>query len=246
MTWAGAAEVVKIIYLVGDAPPHTDYQDGYDYARGRGPRPARGSRCTPSAAATTRRRRRLAPNRLAGRRAIHGHPAGRRHARGAHGATTRSWHACTTSWGATAIGYGGPARGCGRRAGGPAGARRGQGRARAVHQREGQGGRRQGRPDGGDAGGEVKLDDLRRGICRPSCATQAPARAAGHPGRPSRRSAPKIARRIDEAVLASARPTSTPTRPPPPGPGASRRVRRGGQEVAPLSVADKPAAGLKL
>jgi len=33
MSWTGAAEVVKVIYLVGDAAPHTDYQDGYDYTR---------------------------------------------------------------------------------------------------------------------------------------------------------------------------------------------------------------------
>ena len=33
MSWSQAQEVVKVIYLVGDAAPHTDYQDGYDYAR---------------------------------------------------------------------------------------------------------------------------------------------------------------------------------------------------------------------
>jgi len=33
MSWSDAPEVVKVIYLVGDAPPHTDYQDGYDYVR---------------------------------------------------------------------------------------------------------------------------------------------------------------------------------------------------------------------
>ena len=33
MSWDGDAEVVKIVYLVGDAPPHTDYQDGYGYER---------------------------------------------------------------------------------------------------------------------------------------------------------------------------------------------------------------------
>ena len=33
MSWSQAQEVVKVIYLVGDAPPHTDYQDGYDYVR---------------------------------------------------------------------------------------------------------------------------------------------------------------------------------------------------------------------
>jgi len=33
MSWTKAQEVVKVIYLVGDAPPHTDYQDGYDYVR---------------------------------------------------------------------------------------------------------------------------------------------------------------------------------------------------------------------
>ena len=30
-TWSDGDKVVKMIYLVGDAPPHTDYQDGYDY-----------------------------------------------------------------------------------------------------------------------------------------------------------------------------------------------------------------------
>jgi hypothetical protein len=33
MSWSQAPEVVKVIYLVGDAPPHTDYADGYDYGR---------------------------------------------------------------------------------------------------------------------------------------------------------------------------------------------------------------------
>jgi hypothetical protein len=30
MTWTDSQEVVKVIYLVGDAPPHTDYHDGFD------------------------------------------------------------------------------------------------------------------------------------------------------------------------------------------------------------------------
>jgi hypothetical protein len=30
MTWTDRQDVVKVIYLVGDAPPHTDYRDGYD------------------------------------------------------------------------------------------------------------------------------------------------------------------------------------------------------------------------
>ncbi len=39
MSWSQAQAVVKVIYLVGDAPPHTDYNDGYDYAaRGAGRR----------------------------------------------------------------------------------------------------------------------------------------------------------------------------------------------------------------
>ena len=33
MSWSQAQSVVKVIYLVGDAPPHTDYNDGYDYTR---------------------------------------------------------------------------------------------------------------------------------------------------------------------------------------------------------------------
>ena len=34
MSWSPAANnAVRLIYLVGDAPPHTDYQDGYDYSR---------------------------------------------------------------------------------------------------------------------------------------------------------------------------------------------------------------------
>ena len=33
MSWSKPQEVVKVIYLVGDAPPHTDYQDGFDYVR---------------------------------------------------------------------------------------------------------------------------------------------------------------------------------------------------------------------
>ena len=34
---------LKIIFLVGDAPPHIDYQDGYDYAPRRRRRPGRGA-----------------------------------------------------------------------------------------------------------------------------------------------------------------------------------------------------------
>jgi Mg-chelatase subunit ChlD len=30
-SWSSGDKVVRLIYLVGDAPPHTDYQDGYDY-----------------------------------------------------------------------------------------------------------------------------------------------------------------------------------------------------------------------
>ena len=33
MSWSQEQSVVKVIYLVGDAPPHTDYNDGYDYQR---------------------------------------------------------------------------------------------------------------------------------------------------------------------------------------------------------------------
>jgi hypothetical protein len=33
MSWASSADAVKIIYLVGDAPPHTDYQDGFRFDR---------------------------------------------------------------------------------------------------------------------------------------------------------------------------------------------------------------------
>jgi len=34
MSWSPAAnDAVRLIYLVGDAPPHTDYQDGYDTGR---------------------------------------------------------------------------------------------------------------------------------------------------------------------------------------------------------------------
>jgi Mg-chelatase subunit ChlD len=34
MSWsASGGNAVRLIYLVGDAPPHTDYQDGYDYAK---------------------------------------------------------------------------------------------------------------------------------------------------------------------------------------------------------------------
>src|SRR6187455_690864 len=33
MSWSQDQSVVKVIYLVGDAPPHTDYDDGFDYVR---------------------------------------------------------------------------------------------------------------------------------------------------------------------------------------------------------------------
>jgi hypothetical protein len=34
MSWSkGDAQVARLIYLVGDAPPHLDYHDGYDYAK---------------------------------------------------------------------------------------------------------------------------------------------------------------------------------------------------------------------
>jgi hypothetical protein len=29
--WSSGQNIVKLVYLVGDAPPHTDYDDGYDY-----------------------------------------------------------------------------------------------------------------------------------------------------------------------------------------------------------------------
>lgn len=32
ISWSDRPEVVKVIYLVGDAPPHTDYADGHDFA----------------------------------------------------------------------------------------------------------------------------------------------------------------------------------------------------------------------
>jgi hypothetical protein len=31
MSWSESKNTLRIIYLVGDAPPHTDYNDGYDY-----------------------------------------------------------------------------------------------------------------------------------------------------------------------------------------------------------------------
>ena len=31
-SWTPGDKVLKIVYLVGDAPPHVDYHDGYDYA----------------------------------------------------------------------------------------------------------------------------------------------------------------------------------------------------------------------
>src|SRR5204863_5902704 len=33
MSWSDDQAVVRVIYLVGGAPPHTDYHDGYDYTR---------------------------------------------------------------------------------------------------------------------------------------------------------------------------------------------------------------------
>lgn len=33
MSWTEGQDTVKVIYVVGDAPPHTDYSDGYDYHR---------------------------------------------------------------------------------------------------------------------------------------------------------------------------------------------------------------------
>src|SRR5581483_9186005 len=42
MSWSQAPEVVKVIYLVGDAPPHSDYADGYDASRAARAAAARG------------------------------------------------------------------------------------------------------------------------------------------------------------------------------------------------------------
>jgi Mg-chelatase subunit ChlD len=43
MSWsASGGNAVRLIYLVGDAPPHLDYQDGYDYARAARAAAARG------------------------------------------------------------------------------------------------------------------------------------------------------------------------------------------------------------
>ena len=55
MSWDGDAEVVKIVYLVGDAPPHTDYQDGFGYERAASAAAAQGH---PGAHHPLRRRRR--------------------------------------------------------------------------------------------------------------------------------------------------------------------------------------------
>lgn len=33
MPWSDDRGVLKIIFLVGDAPPHTDYKDGFDYEK---------------------------------------------------------------------------------------------------------------------------------------------------------------------------------------------------------------------
>jgi len=33
MTWTGEKKALKIIFLVGDAPPHMDYKDGHDYKK---------------------------------------------------------------------------------------------------------------------------------------------------------------------------------------------------------------------
>jgi hypothetical protein len=43
MSWSPAANnAVRLIYLVGDAPPHLDYQDGYDYVKAARAAAARG------------------------------------------------------------------------------------------------------------------------------------------------------------------------------------------------------------
>ncbi|HEX4406208.1 MAG TPA: vWA domain-containing protein, partial [Polyangia bacterium] len=43
MSWSSAANnAVRLIYLVGDAPPHLDYQDGYDYVKAARAAAARG------------------------------------------------------------------------------------------------------------------------------------------------------------------------------------------------------------
>jgi len=42
MSWSQAPSVVKVLYLVGDAPPHTDYADGYDAPRAARAAKARG------------------------------------------------------------------------------------------------------------------------------------------------------------------------------------------------------------
>jgi Mg-chelatase subunit ChlD len=43
MSWSPAANnAVRLIYLVGDAPPHLDYQDGYDYVKAARTAAARG------------------------------------------------------------------------------------------------------------------------------------------------------------------------------------------------------------
>ena len=32
-SWTSDQSALKQVYLVGDAPPHTDYSDGYDYKK---------------------------------------------------------------------------------------------------------------------------------------------------------------------------------------------------------------------
>ena len=50
VSWSRQAGM-QVIFLVGDAPPHLDYQDGYDYRRHVGRRASAGSRWRPSSAA---------------------------------------------------------------------------------------------------------------------------------------------------------------------------------------------------
>jgi hypothetical protein len=142
MSWSQEQSVVKVIYLVGDAPPHTDYDDGYDYvraARAAGSKGiqlhtiqcgtdttarARGGRSRRWAAVSSWRFIRTAACRKSTR------------------ATTTSWRGCTTSWAVPRSVTARRRRRSRRRRRRPRGSRVGQGGACGIHGEEQEGGRR--------------------------------------------------------------------------------------------------------
>ena len=246
MSWAGDAEVVKIVYLVGDAPPHSDYQDGFAYERAASAAARKGIqvhtvRCGNDLQTETVWRQ-IA--RLGGGQFMTiEQDGGMRDERTPYDDELARLH---DELGATAVGLRrAPGGGVGRPHGGLAGAGLGQGRAGALPRRQGQGGRWPGRPAGGDAGRErSSWRSSRPRSCRPTLRLKNPLELKAALAEKEKTRA-ELVLRIDDLSRKRQRHLEADAA------AASKAGAADGFDVVAKkalrqSVADKPAAGLKL